>query len=536
MSTPAASSSTVNRERLFRGICFALVPTGFSFVLVSNILAQLKTEFILTNAAVGVIGGSALWGMAVSLLLVGPFLEKIGLKNATICAFLCHLIGVTLFLCGYAFAGQTIAIWVLIAGAIGFGAGNGFIEMAGNPLVATLYPDRKVLKLNHFHAFFPGAMIVGGLLGFFMAESGTFIGHWTWQIGIIYIPIFVYGAMVLPQKFPRTETAEAGIATGELFRYVLTHPLVWGLILIKMITLSLEMGPSRWIPEVLQAAGVHGMLVFVWITFVMMILRVFAGPFVEKLAPTGMLIVASVLTAIGLYMFAFIETGMFPLLLAGTVFAAGVAFYFPTLVGLMSERFPQAGSVGIVLLIGMGFLGSGASNAIMGDIADGYMTDALDTGQTVALLERVETRFPDYLAAAESAEGDLAAMAALGYRIENVQNALQHTSLALEHYRGEGELDGVHTGNALRAVIDAGLPQEAALAAEATSILRPADNYGGRQAFFWVAPFGLLVALIFLGLYIHDKRRGGYAAVRLGRNEPDGAAAAFPPKATGHHA
>jgi hypothetical protein len=31
------------RKKVFTGICLALVPTGFSFVLVSNILAQLKT-------------------------------------------------------------------------------------------------------------------------------------------------------------------------------------------------------------------------------------------------------------------------------------------------------------------------------------------------------------------------------------------------------------------------------------------------------------------------------------------------------------
>jgi hypothetical protein len=249
----------------------------------------------------------------------------------------------------------------------------------------------------------------------------------------------------------------------------------------------------------------------------MMILRVFAGPFVHKLAPTGMLIAASVLTAIGLYMFAFIETGMVPLLLAGTVFAAGVAFYFPTMVGLLSERFPQAGSLGIVLLIGMGFLGSGASNAIMGDIADGYMTDALDTDETVALLERVEQGYPKYVAAAEAAEGDLAAMAALGYRVENVQNAVQYTNQALEHYRSGGVLDGAATGNALRAIIDSGVPAESELIAEATSVLRPADNYGGRQAFFWVAPFGLAVALVFLVIFVRDRRKGGYAAVRLDR-------------------
>jgi len=311
-------------------------------------------------------------------------------------------------------------------------------------------------------------------------------------------------------------TAEAGIAASELFRYVLTHPLVWGLILLKMVTLSLEMGRSRWVPAVLESAGVPGVLVAVWIAFVMLILRVFAEPFVEKLAPTGMLIASSILTAIGLYLFAFIETGMIPLLLAGTVFAAGVAFYFPTMVGLMSERMPRAGSLGVVLLIGMGFLGSGASNAIMGDIADSNMPAALDTEQTVSVLEQIESRYPVYVAAAESAEGNLEALATLGYRLVNVEAALNRTRLALEYYRSEGTLDGGLTGNALRAVIDTGLSEESELIGEASSILGPADNYGGRMAFFWVAPFGLAVAAIFLILLISDKRKGGYAAIRLG--------------------
>jgi hypothetical protein len=164
----------------------------------------------------------------------------------------------------------------------------------------------------------------------------------------------------------------------------------------------------------------------------------------------------------------------------------------------------------------MGFLGSGASNAIMGDIADSYMPDALDTQQTIDLLAQVEERFPEYVAAAEMAEGNLEVMADLGYRLVDVRNVLNYANLALEHYSSAGALDGAHTGNALRAIIDTGVSQESELIAEASSILRPADNFGGRMAFFWVAPFGLVVAVVFLILLISDKRRGGYAAVQLG--------------------
>lgn len=522
-------SNDINRKKIFTGICLALVPTGFSFVLVSNILYQLKSDFILTNAQVGYIGGAALWGMAVSLLLIGPLLEKIGLKKAAIGAFICHLAGVTFFLFGFPFAGDPGAFWILFMGAIGFGAGNGLIEVAGNPLTAALFPKNKTTKLNHFHAFFPGSMVVGGLLGWLMVQAGTVgpvnLGHWTLQIGIIYIPILIYGAMILPEKFPKTETAEAGIPMKEMFRYTFTHPLVWGLIFLKMITLSLEMGPSRWIPEVLQAAGVHGMLVFVWISGLMAVLRLFAGKFVEKFSPTGMLLGASVLTGVGLLMFAFIETGLLSLMLAATVFAAGVAFYFPTMVGLMSERFPKAGSLGIVLLIGMGFFAAGGSNAIMGSIADSYLPDALDEQETIAVLEQVEDRFPEYVERAEAASGDASQLAALGYQPVDVQNVLFHAEEALSYYRANGEMEGNLTGNALRAVADSNLEQEEALAQEAFQILRPADNYGGRMSFLWVGPIAFLVAIVFLVLYIKDKRRGGYQAVSLEKRGEPGAAA-----------
>lgn len=66
MNQIKTSPADIQRSRFFSGICLALLPTAFTFVLVSNILQQLKTEFLLTNAQVGYtgIGGAAFWGMA----------------------------------------------------------------------------------------------------------------------------------------------------------------------------------------------------------------------------------------------------------------------------------------------------------------------------------------------------------------------------------------------------------------------------------------------------------------------------------------
>lgn len=511
-------SDGINRKKLFAGACMALLPTAFAFVIISNILGQLKAEFILTNADVGYIGGAALWGMALSLLFLGPFLEKFGLKVAAVGAFIFHLIGVTLFLAAAPFAGEPVGFWVLLAGAIGMGIGNGLIEVAGNPLTAALFPENKTTKLNHFHAFFPGGMVLGGLLGWSMVQMGTLgplpISHWTIQVGMIYIPILIYGSMLLPEKFPKTELAEAGISIRDMFAYTFTSPLVIALILLMMVTVSLELGPMRWISPVLESAGLHGMLVFVWITGLMAVLRLFAAPVVERLAPTGMLFCSAILTAAGLMMFSIFESGIVPLMFAATVFAFGVAFFFPTMVGLMSERFPRSGSLGIVLMIGAGMAASGTIQGVMGGIADRNLPDAMNTEQVVVVLEHVEARYPGYISQAAALPGE-EALSTLGYQAPDAANVLSHTEAALRFYRSNGTLDGALTGNALRSVAAGIVQQEAALSAEAAAIIAPADNYGGRAAFKWIAPIALIVALFFALMYLYDRKRGGYRAVKL---------------------
>src|SRR5688500_2447304 len=235
----------VHRSRLFFGTCLALIPTGASFALVSNILVPLKQEFILTNYQVGLIGGAALWGMAISLLVMGPLLEAFGLKNGARLAFLGHITGISLMLLAVTRVGDPSAFWLLMAGAATLAAGNGMIEVTGNPLVAALYPDQKTKRLNWFHAFFPIGLVLGGLAGFALATWGGRFAAWPYQIAVIYLPILVYGVMVLPQRFPKTENAQMGIPVREMFVYTLTNPLFILMLAMMAITTSLELGDRK---------------------------------------------------------------------------------------------------------------------------------------------------------------------------------------------------------------------------------------------------------------------------------------------------
>ena len=511
MAESSVTLSAAQRSRLFFGICLALIPTGASFALVSNILVPLKQQFILTNYQVGLIGGAALWGMALSLLIMGPLLEGFGLKNGARAAFAGHLVGITLMIAAATKVGDPSAFWMLMAGAAILAAGNGMIEVTGNPLVAALYPTEKTKRLNWFHAFFPIGIVLGGLTGFALATWGGRFSNWPYQIGVIYIPILIYGAMVLPQRFPKTENAEVGIPVGEMFRYTLTKPLFFLMLAMMAITTSMELGPMRWIPSVLQSGGLHGILVLVWISGWMVILRALAGHFVERFQPTGMLLIAAILMGSGLFLLSFV-TGTWSAFAAATVFAWGVAFFFPTMVGVVSEKMPRTGSLGIVLTAGIGLGMAGAVGVpLMGKLADRYLAESLPPS-TLGVLQRADQQLPTYV---ERARGTTD-LGSLGYREREVADAHAAVRTALAAQQQSGNINNDASANALRAIVSTAIPNEP-LVGEANAILQPAEAAGGQRSFRYVAPAALLLILVFGIMYARDRRLGGYRAVRLER-------------------
>ncbi|MCC5876108.1 MAG: MFS transporter [Candidatus Sumerlaeia bacterium] len=501
--SPSFEQKYPNRFRLFVGSCLALTATSVTFAVIGDIIGALKTEFILTNAQIGLIAAVSLWGFTLAMLLLGPIVDLVGMKKMVFAAFCSHLIGalVMIFATDYT---------MLVVGALILSFGNGTVEAACNPLVATVYPDRKTEKLNQFHVWFPGGVIIGGLLCYLFSQIGL---GWQAKLCIILVPTILYGLTFFSQTFPETERVSSGVSYKEMWTALL-RPFFFIFFICMAFTTALELGPNRWIPSILQAGGIPGILVLVWISGIMAVLRYFAGYFVGWASPTGLLILSSVISGVGLFWLSFAETGAVAFL-AATVFAIGISYFFPTMVGVVSERVPKGGALAMCLVMGMGMLGSGFMGQVMGNIADRYVPDRLDENRVAMILETAMEEFTPIRVAGSPAPGqseDDIDPEALQAAID-VAEPLNLSGEALAVKANTGSLPHPETANALRAIIRTGLELE--VVGEAATVLDPADNYGGRLAFRYVSAIAVLLLIVFLLVSLNDRRRGGYKIEKL---------------------
>lgn len=359
----------MNQRRLFIASCLALVVTAMIFALRGNVEdlvladpgvmgyfdpAQPKADYAWLSTM-------AFFGFAGSILIASPMLDALGMRNLLYLAFGLHIVGGIGFIAAPGY--QIMYISMLLAGF-----GNGLVEAVINPLIATMYPEEKTHKLNVLHAWWPGGLIIGGLLGFFMKKMGF---GWQIQMGIILIPVIIYGILIFGQKFPLTERAAAKISTGEMLKTAL-NPAFLLLLFCMMITASIELAPGQMVDSVLnKLAGMSGILILVYGSALMFVLRYFAGPIAHRISPIGMMAASVLIASIGLYLLSNVSTPTMAYM-AATVFYVGVCFMWPTMLGITSERFPHGGAFTMGL---MGFAGQFALGVVifnMGRIRDQY--------------------------------------------------------------------------------------------------------------------------------------------------------------------
>ena len=483
-----------NRRRLFIASCVALVANAMQFSICTDIMGDFERHFHFTKLELSkAVFGGAIAGVVVQLL-GGALLDILGMGAALWLAAVAQACGVTIII--FAQGSWSLAVgWTFMAIA------GGLIEATINPLAATEYPDQKTHMLNVLHAWWPGGMIIGGLAAFGFSAALNAAGasehlkaiSWQIKMSFVYVPILLYAVLIFGQKFPKTERAQAGVSTEAMFQEAL-RPMFLLLVFCMFLTASTELAPARWVgvfvgdivkditkdqaavkPAVsdetrkkldtntaVPASTVNvaqepqdpgkfrGVIVLVYLSGLMFVLRFFAGPLAKKLSPLGIMIGSAILSALGLLALSYSGT-IFTVFAAATVFGIGVTYFWPTMLGITSERFPKGGALllGIIGAAGALFWSYVAAPG-MGKLHDHYTLQSLSPTitQQVVVKGRVDE---DKLKALPNADK------------KSAQEAVDH-----------------------------------------------ARKTAASTTFRWVAVFPAVLIVLFGGMFLHDRRRGGY--------------------------
>ncbi len=339
--------ANINKSRLFTASCMALTVTSMTFAIRAGMIEPLGKEFNLSNTELGWITGMAFFGFPVATTLGGFFVDTLGMKKWMVAAFGAHLLGLILTI----FAG---GFWTLFLSTFLVGFANGMVEAVCNPLVASMYPNNKTVMLNKFHVWFPGGIVIGSLISKLMTDGGM---GWQLQVATILIPTVIYAFLFFGQEFPKTERVASGVSVGEMFSACLS-PLFLFMMGCMFLTANTELSTTQWVGKLLGNAGADPLLILALVTGLMAVGRYFGEPIIHKLNPTGILLMSAILAAVGIFMLKSATGGM--VYASAVIFALGVCFFWPTMLGFVSEYIPKSGALGMSLMGGMGMLGNWA--------------------------------------------------------------------------------------------------------------------------------------------------------------------------------
>lgn len=557
------NGTTANAKRLLWAGFFAIFASGVGFSVRAGILTEWANSYGFTKTELGGITGGGLWGFGL-IILAGAFLsEWIGYGKLMVLAVVTHLLSAALQLATgevYSAFGRdwTVAglhldltYWNLYVAMFLFAVGNGICEAVVNPMIAALFPNQKTHYLNILHAGWPGGLLVGGGLSYLM--NGNPVGDyvmfptkvpWLIQMSIFLVPVALYALLLLGQSLPKSEAGAAGIGFGRMMLQFVS-PILLLLLFIHALVGYVELGTDSWIAKItgtIMANAGWGIILFVYTSSLMFALRFFGGPIEHRLSPLGLLCISGVLGAIGLTLLGNVTTVADPgatkavifCVCAATVYACGKTFLWPTMLAVVSERYPKGGSLTIGAVGGIGMLSAG----FLGGPAIGFQQDFYATKQ---LKEDAPASYERYAVDKENSFYGLATVKGLNGQKVNVLE-LEDTILKQDKAIAEEKTDDAKkqaedarkdAAEELKKTLDREpklkewwengkpdakpepIPPAEKFADKDAPPIAAAGLFGGEMALRWTALVPALMAVLYLVLILYFKLTGGYTKVQV---------------------
>ena len=428
-----------NRHSVFWSCFMAIAATAAVFSVRGLVMPQWEAEFGLTKTQMGELGGVGLWPFAVSIVLFSLVIDRIGYGKAMLFAFVCHVVSTVILL-------NATGYWGLYFGTFLVSLGNGAAQAVADPVVASMYTKDKTKWLNILHASWPGGMVVGGLGAIVLSsiDFGVTVDDrivyldWRWPVAALFVPIIIYGVLMIGRKFPVHERVSAGVSyrdmlkeTGGLGMFLVSvlmfaelarvfdvnwiysvgaafaASLTFGiyarslgnpmflLLLVLMVPLATtELGTDSWITSLMEVPmkqlGVHAGWVLVYTSLIMMGLRFCAGPVVKLLSPIGLMVISCSLAGLGLV--ALSKAEGVGILLAATLYGVGKTYLWPTVLGIVAERFPRGGALSLNVISAVGMMSVGVVGMVFMGMVQDHKVDALLKTEQPTIYQQVVVR------------------------------------------------------------------------------------------------------------------------------------------------
>ena len=375
--TPQTPRGPMNNTKLLTASFLTIFVAGLGFAVRGGLLLEWGKEFGFTQTELGQITGGGFVGFGIVILIASLFLDRFGYKPFLMLAGILHVLSVVITVAAtFVYNGNLAtdpdaaragAYFCLFWGIFIFAIANGICEAVVNPLVATLYRKEKTHYLNILHAGWPGGMIAGALLGVVMIGRV----HWEIVLALYLVPTLIYILMIAKEAFPQSEAAAAGVSFKEMVKEF-AAPMLLFLLVLHVCIGYVELGTDSWIVNIMDTVlGGKGLFILLYTSILMFVLRFFAGPIVHRINPLGLLFSSAVLAMIGLYALGSFAAA-FAVMVAATIYGVGKTFFWPTMLGVVSERFPKGGALTLGAVGGVGMLSAG----LLGGPGIGYLQDS----------------------------------------------------------------------------------------------------------------------------------------------------------------
>jgi MFS family permease len=557
MSNIITASDLTAREKRFlfwaSFLALAAAGSGFAFRIAKQGLYG--QEFTLTNQEVGQIMGASFWPIAVTMIGFSLVVDRTGYKIPMYGAFLLQAAsGVLTFL-----AGTYEALYVA---ALCAGLGHGIVEAVINPICAAVYPKQKTKMLTILHAAWP-AGLAGGTLLIIGVDA---LAEMSWRAHALWIvaPAVAYALMYLPCRFPVDERVQANVPYSGMLRQVgflsaalasalliyelgnqaqtlakvtlpdnwfmvsliaglvvggivgflvksVGKPLFFALCCLMIPVATAELATDGWIQKLMTPIlktdmKINPAFAIVFSASIMLTLRVFAGSVLQFFTPPSLLALSGLLSAVGLFWLS--SAAGVAVFIAFVLYALGQTYYWPCVLGFVSERYPEGGALTLNTVSAIGLLSFGIIGApLLGVAFDKSIHDSLNE------------REPTFVAVAETDEGFLwsehmaidPAVLIRPAADDNKNGILDRE----EHTLGMDE-ESQQAIEADWAAMDALSSEEDA---RVRAVFAEEDAAAGRSVLAYAVRFPLILVFAFGCIALFFRSRGGYKPIELASME-----------------